>query len=109
MGIKLLPGSLNSGGKFGSSSKQCSFVQRKLGRAKSKWNPLAALEQFQFIMKADQKALTVPDIYHFFQAQLGAGQKSNAISTLESAIKLNEKTLRLMPDWLTCIRKAVRR
>jgi tetratricopeptide (TPR) repeat protein len=82
--------------KFGASTATNALLSReKLGRARLKSESFnSALEQFQFIMKADQKALTVPDIYMLLSdAQLGAGQKDNAISTLEKAISLNEKNI----------------
>lgn len=82
--------------KFGASTGTNALLSReKLGRARLKSESFSsALEQFQFIMKADQKALTVPDIYILLsEAQLGAGQKNNAISTLENAINLNEKNI----------------
>ena len=82
--------------KFGASTATNALLSReKLGRAKLKSESFSsALEQFQFIINADQKALTVPDIYLLLsEAQSGAGQKNNAISTLEKAIKLNEKNI----------------
>ncbi len=82
--------------KFGASSGTNALLSReKLGRARLKSESFSsALEQFQFIAKADQKALTVPDIFLLFsEAQWGAGQKTNAINTLEKAISLNEKSI----------------
>lgn len=82
--------------KFGSSTQTDALMAReKLGRAKLKGNEFSsAVEQFQFIAKADQKGLTVPGVYLLLaEAQQGAGQKDNAISNLEKAIALNSKNV----------------
>lgn len=82
--------------KFGASTGTNALLSReRLGRARLKSESFSsALEQFQFIIKADQKALTVPDIFILLsEAQLGAGQKTNAINTLEKAINLNKKNI----------------
>ncbi len=81
---------------FGASTQTNALLSReKLGRIRLKAESFSsALEQFQFVVKADQKALTVPEIYLLIaEAQMGAGQKDNAISSLEKAIALNSKNI----------------
>lgn len=82
--------------KFGSSTQTNALLAReKLGRGKLKANQFnAALEQFLFISNADQKSLTVPEVYLLLaEAQIGADQKSAAIASLEKAISLNSKNV----------------
>lgn len=82
--------------KFGPSVGTNALLSReKVGRGKLKANAFNdALEQFQFIIQADPKGLTVPEIYLLLaDAQQGTGNTENAISTLEKAISLNSKNV----------------
>jgi len=81
---------------FGSSTgKDALLAREKLGRFQLRGNYFAeALENFQFIVKADEKGSIVPDIYFLLaDAQAGTGDAQKAISSLERAIALNSRNV----------------
>lgn len=81
---------------FGSSTSNDALVSReKAGRSQLKNNNYkGALENFQFIVKADEKGTVVHDIYFLLADALqGEGEMQKAIASLERAIALNSRNV----------------
>ena len=96
----MLPGAMESfeaaAVKFGSSKSNNAILAReKVGRGKLRDKKFDdALEQFQFIVEADQKGAVVPEVYFLLaEAYQGLDNKPKAISSLEKAISLNSRNI----------------
>jgi tetratricopeptide (TPR) repeat protein len=82
--------------RFGSSTDNEALLAReRVARAKlSERDFKGAVEDLQFIVRADSKGTVVPEIYFLLaEAYQGLGDKNKAISSLEKAISLNSRNI----------------